>query len=63
MYSIFEVFALAQIGVDPILDPDLWGIAARARDVLELHEVRRWIGLDELISKHLTFLFFDQFEF
>ena len=63
MYSIFEVFALAQIGVDPILDPDLSGITARARGVLELHEARRWKGLVELIPKHLTFLIFDLFEF
>ena len=47
----------------PILDPDLSGVIARARDVLELHKVRRWKALVELISKHLTFLIFDQFEF
>ena len=47
----------------PILDPDLSGITARARDVLGLHEARRWKGLVELIPKHLTFLIFDLFEF
>ena len=47
----------------PILDPDLSGSTARARDVLELNAARRWKALVELISKHLTFLIFDQFEF
>ena len=47
----------------PILDPDLSGVIARARDVLELNAARRWKALVELISKHLTFFIFDQFEF
>ena len=58
-----EEIALAQIGVDPILYPDLSGVTARARGVLELNAARRWNALVELIPKHLTFFIFDLVEF